>query len=428
MKESSASPESFGEQELTAYLLGELDVPTSQRLEQRLSEDPELRQLLKELSGSMELIREAFGSPVEQGAPLHLNPSRRSSMQDRFKERAGSHVSSGVFSGAFLPWGLPMSLAASLVVGMAWLHFMHGGRIERSASTSTWSFLAKETSEAPIAQTALTRSAPQVPQSRVRPSADAMGSGKLARVEALQETWDVEDTLQSGNAEAPPMALESAHGLSRQPQVSDLSEGLEGFQDEGVDRDRDFGLSTHANGVIAIDETTEQWNLPEPQQPQSDSVMMQRYGLLPSDENGRLSVRSNRPSAPDPSTGSQEALARQVRGRKAGVETQRPLNRGSMAPENADRYFFGASSGESPTVLNESLFTNAAAGPQDEKESVSSDPVSAKKTSQRFLADNQLESNLSQLDFESSVASPNPSMTESSDALGLGFSHSATER
>ena len=61
MKESSASPESFGEEELTAYLLGELDVPTSQRLEQRLSEDPELRQLLKELSGSMELIREAFG-------------------------------------------------------------------------------------------------------------------------------------------------------------------------------------------------------------------------------------------------------------------------------------------------------------------------------------------------------------------------------
>ena len=86
------------------------------------------------------------------------------------------------------------------------------------------------------------------------------------------------------------MALESAHGFSRKPQVSDLSEGLEGFQDEGVDRDMDFGLSTHANGVIAIDETTEQWNLPEPQQPQSDSVMMQRYGLLPSDENGRLSA------------------------------------------------------------------------------------------------------------------------------------------
>ena len=140
-------------------------------------------------------------------------------MQDRFKERAGSHVSSGVFSGAFVQWGLPMSLAASLVVGMAWLHFMHGGRIERSASTSTWSFLAKETSEAPIAQTALTRSAPQVPQSRVRPSADAMGSGKLARVEALQETWDVEDTLQSGNAEAPrwlwkvPMVQSSAPSL-----------------------------------------------------------------------------------------------------------------------------------------------------------------------------------------------------------------------
>ena len=428
MKESSASPESFGEEELTAYLLGELDVPTSQRLEQRLSEDPELRQLLKELSGSMELIREAFGNPVEQGAPLHLNPSRRSSMQDRFKERAGSHVRSGVFSGAFLQWGLPMSLAASLVVGMAWLHFMHGGGIERSASTSTWSFLAKETSETPIAQTALTRSAPQVPQSGVRPSADAMGSGKLARVEALQETWDVEDALQSGNAEAPLMALDSAHGLSRKPQVSDLSEGLEGFQDEGVDRDRDFGLSTHANGLVAIDETTEQWNLPEPQQPQSDSVMMQRYGLLPSDENGRLSVRSNRPSAPDPSTGSQEALARQVRGRKAGVETQRPLNRGSMAPENADRYFFGASSGEAPTVLNESLYTNAGAGPQDEKHRVSPDPVIATNTSQRFQAENQAESNLSQLDFESSVASPNPSMTESSDALGLGFSHSATER
>ncbi|MGA0327329.1 MAG: anti-sigma factor family protein, partial [Limisphaerales bacterium] len=294
MKESSASPESFGEEELTAYLLGELDVPTSQRLEQRLSEDPELRQLLKELSGSMELIREAFGNPVEQGAPLHLNPSRRSSMQDRFKERAGSHVRSGVFSSAFLQWGLPMSLAASLVVGMAWLHFMHGGRIERSASTSTWSFLAKETSEAPIAQTALTRSVPQVPQSRVRPSADAMGSGKLARVEALQETWDVEDTLQSGNAEAPLMAFESAHGLSRKPQVSDLSGGLEGFHDERVDRGMDFGLSTHANGLVATDETTKQWNLPEPQQPQSDSVMMQRYGLLPSDENGRLSVRSNR--------------------------------------------------------------------------------------------------------------------------------------
>ena len=74
MKESSASPESFGEEELTAYLLGELDVPTSQRLEQRLSEDPELRQLLKELSGSMELIREAFGNPVEQGAPCTSIP------------------------------------------------------------------------------------------------------------------------------------------------------------------------------------------------------------------------------------------------------------------------------------------------------------------------------------------------------------------
>ena len=428
MKESSASPESFGEEELTAYLLGELDVPTSQRLEQRLSEDPELRQLLKELSGSMELIREAFGNPVEQGAPLHLNPSRRSSMQNRFKERAGSHVRSGVFSSAFLQWGLPMSLAASLVVGMAWLHFMHGGRIERSASTSTWSFLAKETSEAPIAQTALTRSVPQVPQSRVRPSADAMGSGKLARVEALQETWDVEDTLQSGNAEAPLMAFESAHGLSRKPQVSDLSGGLEGFHDERVDRGMDFGLSTHANGLVATDETTKQWNLPEPQQPQSDSVMMQRYGLLPSDENGRLSVRSNRPSAPDPSTGSQEALARQVRGRKAGVETQRPLNRGSMASENADRYFFGVSSGEAPTVLNESLYTNKGAGSQDEKERVSPDPVIATNTSQRFQAENQAESNLSQLDFTSSVALPNPSMTESSDALGLGFSHSATER
>ena len=345
-----------------------------------LNRGPELRQLLKELSGSMELIREAFGSPVEMSIP------RR--MQDRFKERAGSHVSSGVFSAAFVPWGLPMSLAASLVVGMAWLHFMHGGRIERSASTSTWSFLAKETSEAPAAQTALTRSAPQVPQSRVRPSADAMGSGKLARVEALQETWDVED-VQSGNAEAPPMALESAHGLSRQPQVSDLSQGLDGVQDEGLDRDRDFGLSSHANGVIAIDETTKQWNLPEPQQPQSDSVMMQRYGLLPSDENGRLSVRSNRPSAPDPSTGSQEALARQVRGRKAGVETQRPLNRGTKAPENADRYFLEPPQGNLQRFSTSPFTRMQLRALQDEKERVSSDPVSATNTSQRFLADNQ---------------------------------------
>ena len=188
MKESSASPESFGEEELTAYLLGELDVPTSQRLEQRLSEDPELRQLLKELSGSMELIREAFGNPVEQGAPL---PQSLATILDARSFQRTCRLTCQLWRvfGCVCAMGLPMSLAASLVVGMAWLHFMHGGRIERSASTSTWSFLAKETSEAPAAQTALTRSA-LAPQSGVRPSADAMGSGKLARVEALQETWD----------------------------------------------------------------------------------------------------------------------------------------------------------------------------------------------------------------------------------------------
>ena len=98
-----------------------------------------------------------------------------------------------------------------------------------------------------------------------------------------------------------------------------------------------------------------------------------------------------------------------------------------MAPEKADRYFLeppqGISNGSQRVPFHE-----CRCGPAGRKGKVSPDPVIATNTSQRFQAENQAESNLSQLDFESSVASPNPSMTQSSDALGLGFSHSATER
>ena len=292
MKESSASPESFGEEELTAYLLGELDVPTSQRLEQRLSEDPELRQLLKELSGSMELIREAFGNPVEQGAPLHTQSSRRSSMQDRFKERAGSHQLWRVF-GCVCAMGFAHESGCQFGRGYGLASFHARWENRTICLHIDLVFSYKKTSEVPAAQTALTRSAPPSASVRCPSFSRCHGLGQVGKGGSVAGNLGCGRCPSKWKRQRLGMALESAHGFSRKPQVSDLSEGLDGFQDEGVDRDMDFGLSTQANGLVAIDETTEQWNLPEPQQPQSDSVMMQRYGLLPSDENGRLSsIRS----------------------------------------------------------------------------------------------------------------------------------------